>query len=199
MRKPTLGTAGRSSRTGAQDGLLFNSVPTDIPDWGIWFANDRNTGQARLAADFYRLVAQTVTPSTIETTGHSLGGALAGFVASLYGRKGTLFDNIGFEGADEPAPHGNGDDGRGDGRAPGGSRILFRQQPRRARRAGLGTTSTKKIRWPKDLEARSFPWIARDPEGCEQRGASIPAGRTRFPAPVRFRLSYELETRDVSR
>jgi len=81
------------------DGLLFNSVPTDIPDWGIWFADNYNTGQARLAADFYRLVAQTVTPSTIETTGHSLGGALAGFVASLYGRKGTLFDNIGFEGA----------------------------------------------------------------------------------------------------
>ena len=72
--------------------LLFNSVPTDIPDWGIWFADNYNTGQARLAADFYRLVAQTVTPSTIETTGHSLGGALAGFVASLYGRKGTLFD-----------------------------------------------------------------------------------------------------------
>src|SRR5215217_8802947 len=26
------------------DGLLFNSVPTDIPDWGIWFADNYKHG-----------------------------------------------------------------------------------------------------------------------------------------------------------
>ncbi|WP_425905400.1 hypothetical protein [Nitrobacter sp. TKz-YC02] len=67
-----------------QSGLLTTTTPRKF----VWLSI------------FFRTVQQE-TGGTIETTGHSLGGALAGFVASLYGLGGTTFDNIGFRGAVE--------------------------------------------------------------------------------------------------
>ncbi len=57
--------------------------------------------QAESAIAFYNdVVGQSVydrAPASITTTGHSLGGALAGFTASLSGAKAVLFDH-------EPTP-----------------------------------------------------------------------------------------------
>jgi hypothetical protein len=53
--------------------------------------------QALLAAQFYQSVKAANPGITITLTGHSLGGALAGFVGSLYGEKAVLFNNISFE------------------------------------------------------------------------------------------------------
>ncbi len=56
--------------------------------------------QARLAVDFYRAVAGGDTDpfaTNIATTGHSLGGGLAGYIAKLYGKNGVIFDNMTFE------------------------------------------------------------------------------------------------------
>lgn len=54
-------------------------------------------GQANLALDFYNAVAG-VDPfsANVTLTGHSLGAGLAGYVGSLYGRSGTLFDHMPF-------------------------------------------------------------------------------------------------------
>lgn len=60
------------------------------------------TDQARLTIEFYRAAAgPDVDPfaANITTTGHSLGGGLAGYAAMLYGKSGVLFDNMAFEAA----------------------------------------------------------------------------------------------------
>ena len=78
---------------------LFNTASwTDIPAWAIWLQQDYDAAQAHLAVDFFRSIQQSIG-GTIETTGHSLGGALAGFVSSLFGVRGTTFDNIDFRNA----------------------------------------------------------------------------------------------------
>ena len=123
-----------------------------------------------------RLVAQTVTPSTIETTGHSLGGALAGFVAEPLRAQGDPVRQHRLRRSREPAPHGNGDNGRGDGRAPGGSRILFRQHRDVLDvRAWVDLTKDPVTQ---DLEART-PVDTGVPEGSNSV-AHYPAGQTRF-------------------
>jgi VCBS repeat-containing protein len=62
--------------------------------------------QAELAVKFYKAVvgtdvsgnfAQNPYTANIALTGHSLGGGLAGYVASLYGKSAVLFDNMPFE------------------------------------------------------------------------------------------------------
>jgi hypothetical protein len=58
------------------------------------------TAQARLTIEFYRAVAgDGVDPfaANITTTGHSLGGGLAGYAAMLYGKQSTIFANMAFE------------------------------------------------------------------------------------------------------
>ncbi|MBX9664409.1 putative Ig domain-containing protein, partial [Novosphingobium sp.] len=70
----------------------------DIPAWSIWFADKYNGAETRLAADFFQEIAATGATG-IETTGHSLGGALAGFVTALYGGNTTMYDPIGWQGA----------------------------------------------------------------------------------------------------
>ncbi len=72
---------------------------------GLGFLNT----QAYLAIQFYKSVVEgdddpaTVFPystsGSITFTGHSLGGGLAGLLASLYGQKAVVFDNMAFAGA----------------------------------------------------------------------------------------------------
>jgi Lipase (class 3) len=69
---------------------------TDIGQWQSIYGSYNST-QQKLAADFYRTVVAGNPSQSIQLTGHSLGGALAGFVGSLYGRQATMFDNIAFE------------------------------------------------------------------------------------------------------
>ncbi len=67
---------------------------------------DPNNPQAKLAIAFYKAVAgDGIDPgkANISLTGHSLGGGLAGYVGSLYGKSGTLFDNMAFENASSTA------------------------------------------------------------------------------------------------
>jgi Ca2+-binding RTX toxin-like protein len=68
----------------------------DTPDWATG-AGDYWTEQTRLAAQFYRSVATEHPSFQITLTGHSLGGGLAGFVGSIYGVDGVLFDNMPYE------------------------------------------------------------------------------------------------------
>lgn len=51
--------------------------------------------QARLAAQFFEAVEDT-TSNVLTLTGHSLGGGLAGIMASIYGRTATVFDSMPF-------------------------------------------------------------------------------------------------------
>ena len=69
------------------------------------------TSQVGLALEFYREVLKNINggaevdpraPTTdISFTGHSLGGGLAGLVASVYLKNATMFDNMAFEQATE--------------------------------------------------------------------------------------------------
>lgn len=82
------------------------SLWSDEPGSDVWHGwgegvGSKKTDQAELAIEFYKDVTGTEStlPSEGEAilTGHSLGGGLAGFVASLYGQQGYLFDNMAFE------------------------------------------------------------------------------------------------------
>jgi RTX calcium-binding nonapeptide repeat (4 copies)/Lipase (class 3) len=68
----------------------------DVSQWSS-IAGYYDRQQQLLAADFYRSVAAANPSANIQLTGHSLGGALAGFVGAIYGRQATLYDNISFE------------------------------------------------------------------------------------------------------
>jgi hypothetical protein len=81
------------------DGLLLDGVPSDIPHWSVWVGNNYQDAQVLLAAQFYQQTRAAIPGAVIETVGHSLGGALGGFVAGIYGLKATLFDDIGYMGA----------------------------------------------------------------------------------------------------
>ncbi|MEM9158591.1 MAG: hypothetical protein AAGB46_06035, partial [Verrucomicrobiota bacterium] len=76
--------------------------------WEGWSvgAGSPTSVQAQTAFAFYRYIASLHSPNVdwadprsvpISTTGHSLGGGLAGLVAGAYGKKGTLFDHMPFE------------------------------------------------------------------------------------------------------
>ena len=91
--------------------ISYRGTDQASPSWTNWTLGDvlngwstglgnPGTTQARLAVEFYRaVVGQSVDPRTgnVELTGHSLGGGLAGFVGSLYGKNATMFDNMPFE------------------------------------------------------------------------------------------------------
>ena len=67
-----------------------------------WFAgHGSQTSQIELAEGFYQAALQRagVSSSSIITTGHSLGGGLAGFVTALHGVEGRGFDHMPFAAA----------------------------------------------------------------------------------------------------
>jgi hypothetical protein len=79
---------------------------SDTPGSDAWNGYGTSLGlpfndQARMAADFFQTVTntQSALPSTgnATLTGHSLGGGLAGFIASIYRQQGYLYDNMAFE------------------------------------------------------------------------------------------------------
>lgn len=58
--------------------------------------------QGLLAAQFYRNIVggeENLFNADVTLTGHSLGGGLAGLLASIYGRQATPFDSMSFEAA----------------------------------------------------------------------------------------------------
>ncbi len=66
--------------------------------------------QAGMAYEFYRSVASSIgaanlTTANISLTGHSLGGGIAGLLASIYHRPATIFDNMAFEDAALSVPN----------------------------------------------------------------------------------------------
>lgn len=85
--------------------LSLNPVDLYRPD--LWNGYGTGAGsaqsqQAELAFLFYQDVAGVgadVKKANISLTGHSLGGGLAGLVASVYNKNAVIFDNMPFESA----------------------------------------------------------------------------------------------------
>ncbi len=67
--------------------------------WSGWLAGvgDSRGSQIRQAIDFYKKIRDANPGKEIVLTGHSLGGGLAGLVATIYGKPFFAFDNMPFE------------------------------------------------------------------------------------------------------
>ncbi|MCJ2163449.1 MULTISPECIES: calcium-binding protein [unclassified Pseudodesulfovibrio] len=72
---------------------IFSGWPTGV--------GDADTSQATLGIKFYNELIGNSDPRTanVELVGHSMGGGVAGYVASFYGKTATIFDNMAFESA----------------------------------------------------------------------------------------------------
>jgi len=70
----------------------------ELPDVDLPLAinADYDEAQVHLASRFYQAVAGSASPYSMVLTGHSLGGALAGFTGSLYNQHIVAVDTIGF-------------------------------------------------------------------------------------------------------
>ncbi|MEM7683452.1 MAG: calcium-binding protein, partial [Pseudomonadota bacterium] len=77
---------------------LNNDFDFDLPE-----LPDASTSQALLAMDFFAAIteARGLEQGAITTTGHSLGGGLAGLTAAVYGEDAVLFDHMTYEAAAE--------------------------------------------------------------------------------------------------
>lgn len=85
---------------------LSNVVPDDIEHGWTLGTGNTSSEQGRMAVSLYKAVADEFASSgssnnyfdpNISTTGHSLGGGLAGYVAALYGKEAQLFDSMAFQ------------------------------------------------------------------------------------------------------
>ena len=87
--------------TNTADGMLAADVIHGWPLGGGFY----NADQAELAIEFYRAVVGKTNAGVVRnpytapivTTGHSLGGGLAGYVAMLYGKNSWVYDTMAFE------------------------------------------------------------------------------------------------------
>lgn len=78
--------------------------------WGVG-TGSHNGPQAEMAIDFYKSVADSLTPpgpntylkAGVSTVGHSLGGGLASFIGALYQVDSQGFNSMAFESAVESA------------------------------------------------------------------------------------------------
>jgi hypothetical protein len=86
-----------SYSTGAGTVIFYRGTDSlqDVLSWRISFGRHYADPQAELAAQFYQDLKGS-SASTFTLTGHSLGGALAGFIGSIYGLPATPIDNIDF-------------------------------------------------------------------------------------------------------
>ncbi|GJL65542.1 MAG: hypothetical protein NPIRA05_05130 [Nitrospirales bacterium] len=75
------------------DSLLFELPLVDYP---IAFNDDFDEAQVHLASQFFHAVSDSIGSTAITTTGHSLGGALAGFVGALNSQEVVAFAPIDF-------------------------------------------------------------------------------------------------------
>lgn len=75
------------------DNPLFELPLVDYPIAGN---NDFDEAQVHLGVQFFNEVAAATGSNAITTTGHSLGGALSGFVGTLYGQQIVAVDPIDF-------------------------------------------------------------------------------------------------------
>jgi RTX calcium-binding nonapeptide repeat (4 copies) len=76
---------------------------TDVTTGWLLGGGNYNAPQGGMAIDFYKAVATQLGGSgvnlqtvNISLTGHSLGGGLAGYVASLYGKSANVFDSMNY-------------------------------------------------------------------------------------------------------
>jgi Ca2+-binding RTX toxin-like protein len=92
-------------KTIAYRGTDFNGIDPRDPIHGFPLGGGvYQADQAELAIKFYRAVVGTNAAGVarnpynapIVTTGHSLGGGLAGYVASLYGKNAWLYDTMAY-------------------------------------------------------------------------------------------------------
>jgi Ca2+-binding RTX toxin-like protein len=85
---------------GRNGAAIFDSASwQDFAAWSLTFGNDYSAAQALLAQSFYDQVRNSAPGQQIVTTGHSLGGALAGFMASIHGLSAWAYDPMGYTGA----------------------------------------------------------------------------------------------------
>ena len=93
------------SYRGTNANTLMNFVTDALNGYGLGGGYPYND-QAWLAAEFFQAVTGTTNSdprsANVVLTGHSLGGGLAGFIASIYGQDAYIFENMTFEaGADK--------------------------------------------------------------------------------------------------
>lgn len=110
---------------GDDDDVGFYAIAYQLPDNSVTIAYRGTDGasdvlhgygvaiggtdnaQAQMTFDFYRAVADQIASTTnanpytadISTTGHSMGGGLAGFVAATYGVQAYVFDGMAYDSA----------------------------------------------------------------------------------------------------
>ncbi len=71
--------------------------PNDYPsDFGILVGWEENVEQLPIAIEFYKQIYLAFPNAEIIVAGHSLGGALAGAVAGLFGLEGHVYDPLEF-------------------------------------------------------------------------------------------------------
>lgn len=78
----------------------------DVEHGWLLGGGNYNASQGVMAVEFYKEVAEIIDgpQANLQTvdiflTGHSLGGGLAGYVASLYGKNAEIFDGMSYEDA----------------------------------------------------------------------------------------------------
>jgi len=93
---------GESGNTISAGSTIISYRGTDAPlyellfvDWPISYFGTYDKAQIVMASQYKQLVDPNGTENLI-LTGHSLGGALAGFTSAMLGEEAVMVDNIGF-------------------------------------------------------------------------------------------------------